>query len=95
MEDTKFKCDHEGCESTDTVVYDWPHDDDSENLCDEHAKAHGFCLGCQQYCAGHESYDFSSIPGYCSDCVSQIQSEWAEEYDDDDYDEYDDEEDYY
>lgn len=84
----RFKCEEEGCTITDTVGYDDPSGDETINLCDEHAKKQGFCLGCMQYCAGFESYMFSSVPGWCAECVSQLRHE------SDDYDEYEDWDDY-
>ena len=50
--------------------------------CNEHAKKSGFCLWCGTFCAGIESFDFSGMPGYCSECVDDIKAEFGE-YDDD------------
>lgn len=60
--------------------------------CFEHAKKSGFCLGCGGFFAGVESFDFSEVEGFCSDCIDEINYElgWDpyDEYGDADY--YDD-----
>lgn len=82
-------CDH--CGKLDSVAFCI---DDSigagqgEHLCFDCAGADGFCFGCGNLCAGMESFDFSPIPGYCSNCVDQIKSTVVEDDDDDCYDDY-------
>lgn len=81
-------CETENCTSIETAKYhnQWAEgDDEFEWLCDDHAIADGYCLGCRWFCAGTESYDFSPIKGYCHDCVEEIRYD-AGEYDDDFYD---------
>lgn len=89
-----LKCQVEGCGSQETAsAYNNPGTGELESLCDDHAREAGYCLGCHLFCAGIESYDFSTLPGYCYDCVLEINAEF--ETDDDYDDEYDYEEDYY
>lgn len=72
-------------------------DGETTRLCPDCIKDSGFCLGCGNYCSGMSSFDFSDMPGYCSDCRDEIKSDFGE-FDEDEYEPnddyyYDDEED--
>lgn len=95
-------CEHEDCESLDTMpVFMGPDDEPDGYYCGEHVAEAGFCRGCGQFCAGIESFDFGPFPGYCDNCADELRHEEAleaGEYDDDLDDEsewpFDDEDDY-
>lgn len=69
-------CEHEGCESTDTIrCINLYHPDDPENwYCPEHAAEEGFCSCCGIFSAGIESFDFIH-PGLCDNCYDQIEAD--------------------
>lgn len=94
---------HDACEDcgkrTDGLMTcTYAHDGSTTKLCPDCIKDSGFCLGCGNYCAGMSSFDFSPLPGYCSDCRDEFDSEddedddddwgygWGNEWDDDDPD---------
>ncbi len=58
--------------------------------CYKHALKSGFCLGCGGFWAGVESFDFSKVKGYCSDCVDELEDELGIGECYGDYDYYDD-----
>lgn len=59
----------------------------TENLCpDCMVKDGNYCLGCGNFCAGTESFDFSEIEGYCELCVDEINSNSAEDDNEDEED---------
>lgn len=47
-------------------------------LCPEHAADHGFCLRCGGFYGGVESYEFTGLDGFCSDCSDVIKQEFGE-----------------
>lgn len=56
-------------------------DGEEIRLCPDCIKDSGFCLSCGYYSSGLESFDFSEMPGYCRDCIEEIESEsWEFEY---------------
>lgn len=78
----KLICEKEDCNKEAerwTISY---YDDEEEDfgeeehiLCGEHAAEAGFCLRCGQFCGGIESYHFTGIDGYCSECSDVIKHE--------------------
>jgi hypothetical protein len=49
-------------------------------LCDQHATAYGFCLGCGHLVAGDWWHERSlSRVGLCADCLSDLQAETGED----------------
>ena len=62
--------------------------DDETDLCLIHAEKLGYCLGCQYFMAGIESFDFpdayGAIEGFCLDCSHELMQ--LSGYDDDDID---------
>lgn len=86
MQETKY---HDACHDcgkrTDGLMLcTYAHDGSTTQLCPDCIKDSGFCLGCGNYSAGIESFDFSDMPGYCSDCRDEIKS-MDDDYDDEDY----------
>lgn len=78
------------CKGSDHVEgYIYP-DDTTQDLCYDCAIKGGFCVGCGSLCAGIESYDFSSVKGYCYDCVQDLEliEEDDPDWSDPDYDPY-------
>lgn len=53
-------------------------DPPDEVLCPDHAKL-WYCLGCGNFCAGQNSFDFVH-PGYCDNCAHEIQEGEDDEY---------------
>jgi hypothetical protein len=73
---------HECKSKKDIFEYEYP-DESTEPLCIECAAKAGFCIGCHNFCAGIESFDFSSIKGLCYDCVQELENELrGDEYSD-------------
>jgi hypothetical protein len=75
-------CDQCGKRTDGLMTCHYVHDDSTTKLCPDCIEGSGFCKGCGYYSAGLQSFDFSDIPGYCSDCRTQIQ----DDYDDIDLD---------
>jgi hypothetical protein len=77
---------HDACEDcgkrSDGLMTCFFVDGERTKLCPDCIKDSGFCLRCGNYCAGMESFDFSDMPGYCRDCVVEIESEFDDEEDD-------------
>lgn len=63
-----------------TCIY--PSDGSKIKLCPDCMNDSGFCLMCGSFCAGIESFDFSDMPGYCSDCREEIMSEFDDDEND-------------
>lgn len=87
-------CDEEGCTSIVTNAYHYPTEPEDQVtwLCDDHAAQNGFCLGCMHFSAGTDDYDFSTIKGWCGECVEELRyenGEYEHEYDGDDAYDYD------
>lgn len=61
----------------------YAHDGSTTKLCPDCIKDSGFCLRCGHYWAGNSSFDFSPMPGYCSDCRDEIDAECDDHFDDD------------
>lgn len=78
-------CDDCGKRTDGLMTCTYSHDGSQTKLCPDCIKDSGFCLRCGNYCAGMSSFDFSDMPGYCSDCRDEI----IEMEDDDDYDDWD------
>lgn len=55
-------------------------------LCGDCATKAGFCRGCGYFWAGVESFDFSRIRGYCSDCVHDLENEFGDGEDEEYFD---------
>lgn len=66
----------------------YAHDGSTTKLCPDCIKDSGFCLDCGSYCAGMSSFDFSPMPGYCSDCRDEFDDD--DDWDNDLYDPQDD-----
>lgn len=60
--------------------------EDKEFLCFEHAVDGGYCGGCGNFWAGATSFDLSRIPGYCENCIVDIENDWDDYYEQDEYD---------
>lgn len=52
---------------------------DDKKICPDCMPDSGYCMRCGQYCAGIQSFDFSEMPGYCSDCVDEMKMEDKDE----------------
>jgi hypothetical protein len=80
---------HDGCHDcgkrTDGLMRCVYPDGDEIQLCPTCMKHSGFCLMCGNFCAGISSFDFSEMPGYCSDCVEEIKNDFGEFDDDEEY----------
>lgn len=76
-------CDECGERADGLMTCTYSHDGSTTKLCPDCMEDSGFCYGCGNYCSGMESFDFSDIPGYCSDCSDEIKSQ---EEDDEDFD---------
>lgn len=72
-------CDDCGKRTDGLMTCYFAHDDSTTKLCPDCIKDSGFCLRCGHYCAGMQSFDFSDMPGYCSDCRDEIQSEFEDD----------------
>lgn len=71
------ECDMSGCHRSNLPCF-LPDDLDrpSEYLCAEHAHQAGYCIGCGQFSAGIESFDFRvRYQGYCDNCAHQMEGE--------------------
>jgi len=77
-------CNAEGWQHFTMPDFGDPGKDQDFHFCGEHAQKSGFCLGCGYFCGGVESFDFSEMPGYCSDCVDEIKGNMG--FYDEDYD---------
>jgi hypothetical protein len=97
------QCEHEGCTNQGDACWGYMHElEPMGYYCDEHKYEEGFCVCCNTFNAGIESFDFGEhhhgMKGYCESCADQMKSElgedddyWDEEFDDYDYNElYDD-----
>jgi len=54
-------------------------DGTTTKLCPTCMKDSGFCYGCGQYCSGQSDFDFSDIPGYCSNCRDELRDLWEDD----------------
>lgn len=80
---------HDACEdcgkrSDGLMTCTYAHDGSETKLCPDCIKDSGFCLRCGYYSSGNSSFDFSDMPGYCSDCREEIKAEF-DDYDDEEY----------
>lgn len=86
-----MKCEHEGCEITDTTECQSQDYEDGaiiiSHYCTEHAYEHGFCYCCGEFWGGIEGFDFNNPTHLCEHCYDALRDEIE--------DDYDDEEDYY
>ena len=73
------------------TTYEYPDGSSAGVLCDDCAKE-CWCLGCGYFMAGIESFDFSSVQGWCTDCLAEIDDDG--DYDEWTFDDYDDDEDW-
>lgn len=78
---------HDGCDEcgkrTDGLMTcTYSHDGSTTKLCPSCIENSGFCYRCGYYCAGMESFDFSGMPGYCSECREEIISEMNDDDED-------------
>lgn len=76
----RWSCQEPDCEEESEPYWVWDFDYPYEYLCPTHAEV-CYCLGCHQFWAGCESFDFSPIRGICENCIS--------EYDERDWDDWD------
>lgn len=86
-------CDECGKRTDGLMTCTYSHDGSTTKLCPDCIKNSGFCLGCGHYWSGNEAFDFSPVPGYCTNCRDEIESdfededdwhsEWGDEWDDD------------
>jgi hypothetical protein len=76
-------CDECGKRTDGLMTCTYSHDGSETKLCPDCIEGSGFCLRCGYYSAGMSSFDFSDMPGYCSECRDEIK---AEEDDDPDFD---------
>lgn len=81
-------CDDCGKRTDGLTTCTYPIDAPDTKLCPDCMENSGFCLRCGHFCAGQSSFDFSEIPGYCSDCVDEIKSDFGE-YDEDETPDFD------
>lgn len=81
----KHQCEHEGCQSTDTIrcrVTDYSvtieeqHPEEVFWYCPEHCTAEGFCWQCGEFWAGITSFDMRAN-GLCDACNDELESELA------------------
>lgn len=79
-------CDDCGKRTDGLMTCTYSHDGSTTKLCPDCIKDSGFCLRCGNFCAGMESFDFSDMPGYCSDCRREINDEFGEDEEEDDWD---------
>jgi hypothetical protein len=84
-------CDDCGKRTDGLMTCTYAHDGSTTKLCPDCIKDSGFCLRCGNYCAGMSSFDFSDMPGYCSDCRREIKDDFDDDdWDNDPYDPFDD-----
>jgi hypothetical protein len=76
-------CDDCGKRTDGLMTCTYSHDGSETKLCPDCIKDSGFCLRCGNYCAGMSSFDFSDMPGYCSDCRDEIKADFDDDEDDD------------
>ncbi len=73
-----WQCEHEGCESTDTIecrLQMYEEDEETvERYCAEHCREHGYCYLCGWFWAGIERFDFDP-GGLCPECRSQVDAD--------------------
>lgn len=55
-------------------------------LCSEHAERNGFCASCGLFWSGIARFDVGPGAGFCDHCWDQIESDMADEFEDDPYD---------
>lgn len=81
----KHQCEHEGCNSTDTIqchLVDWQNvgmdnmeaRDLYEWLCAKHATEGGYCWMCGEFWAGCEEFDFN-LSHLCPNCKCEVDSD--------------------
>jgi hypothetical protein len=82
----KHRCEHDGCESFDTIKCRLIGHDESKDdtfwYCGEHCHTEGFCWMCGEFWGGCEDFDFSPS-GLCSNCRSEAEAEMDEGAEDD------------
>lgn len=78
-----WQCRHPGCRRA-VSEYVYP---DGERVwyCDEHAPRAGWCLGCQGFFGGTESFSYRGHRGYCTECSWELDrlTGWTDEAFDD------------
>lgn len=91
-EATKAFSQHDACDDcgkrTDGLMTCYFVDGETTKLCPSCMQGSGFCYRCGNYSSGMQSFDFSDMPGYCSECREEIKIEFE---DPDDYEWGDDE----
>lgn len=75
-------CDDCGKRTDGLMTCTYSHDDSTTKLCPDCIEDSGFCKRCGNYCSGMESFDFSDMPGYCSDCREEIKNEFEDDDED-------------
>jgi hypothetical protein len=75
----KFYCTEDGCEQEAISCYLNDDEDTVEFFCPSHAKQHGYCMGCGNFCAGIESFDFAKPAGFCDHCRNDIEESIEDE----------------
>jgi len=73
-------CEVEGCDELGEPCWIESRDKPDTWVCAEHMHQQGFCIGCGQFYAGIESFDFG--PDWCDNCAPEFEEE---EYDGDMY----------
>lgn len=79
-------CEKEGCDQEAerwTIDFYSKEEDEMKEkeqiLCYEHAADAGFCIRCGGFFGGVESYHFTGLDGYCSECSEVIKQEIFDE----------------
>ena len=91
----KLKCEHEGCQSINTIDCEVEDFDTGEKhqfkYCAEHCQEEGFCYCCGGFFGGIEEFDFNNPSGLCGYCKDQIDAELCSDdhFDHQDYDGFD------
>ena len=82
---------HDACDDcgkrTDGLMTCYFVDGETTKLCPDCIKVNGFCYRCGNYSSGMSSFDFSDMPGYCSECRDEIKAEFGEFEDEEYFDE--------